>query len=181
MPGNRVSGGSFRSSRLLGATMARGSDAPPKRRVLSGDALALAELEALARAGLAVDLALDLARIAREVAGLLQSLAKVRVIAKQRPADAMAHCLRLGADAAAGAGRVDVERCRHLGDREGRARRHAVERVREIVLERAAVDGDGAGAGAEEDAGARALALARAVVLDAGAHATSGSRRPAPP
>src|SRR5438105_15957204 len=77
--------------------------------------LALGELEPLARAGLAVLLALLHARVAREEAFLAHRAAQRLVEPHERPRDAELDRARLAGQAAAGRRRVHVVRRGHVG------------------------------------------------------------------
>src|SRR5450432_1943836 len=85
---------------------------------------ALAVLEALACARLAVLLAFLLARVAREEARSLHDAALLGVERDERPRDAVAHGLGLSALAAALAGGPHVELIRHLDELERLPQHH---------------------------------------------------------
>src|SRR5690606_13237037 len=109
-------------------------------------------------------LALDDARVATEEAGLLEGRAVVLLVdLVQRAGDAEAHGPGLAGRAAAVEAHDHVEAALELEDRERVVDLLLVQLVREVVLERAAVDGPLAGAGDQADTGDRTLATAGAV------------------
>src|SRR5699024_2986486 len=108
--------------------------------------------------------ALDDAVIAAEEAGLLEGGAVgVHVDLVQRAGHAEAHGASLTGRAAAVEADDDVEAARQVEDRERVVGLLLVQRVREVLLEGAAVEGPLAGAGDEAHAGDRALAATGAV------------------
>src|SRR2546421_9405900 len=128
-------------------------------------ALAFRELEALARALLAVLLALLDARVACDEARLLQGGPEVGVKFHQRARDAVAHRAGLPGGAAARDVDEDVELRRRLGQLQRLAYDHAQRFVRKILIKRLASDLNLARAGAQIDARRRSLAPPRAVIL----------------
>src|SRR6185312_2678147 len=124
---------------------------------------ALAVLEALAGARLTVLLALLLARVPRQEARALDGAALLGVERDERARDPVAHRFRLGALAAARAGRPDVELVGRLDELERLAQDHARGLALEVIVDREAVDDDRSGAGLEPDAGDGGLALAGGV------------------
>src|SRR6476619_3347087 len=137
----------------------------PKRRPISaGDptgrsALAvLGSLAGLLEAGL---LALDDAGVTREQPGLLQRRAVgLHVDRVERTGHAQAQRAGLAGDAAAVDAGDDVEAAHQVGVHEGLVDDLLVQLVREVVVERAAVDGPLAGARDEAHAGDGLLAAA---------------------
>src|SRR5687767_10079419 len=103
---------------------------------------ALGELEAGAGALLAVLLALLHARVAREEAGLLESLAQLEVVHLQRTGDPVADRAGLAARAAAVDGDDDVELVDGLRQGERLLDDHLQHFIAEVVVERAAIDRD---------------------------------------
>src|SRR5689334_21021572 len=89
----------------IARSRARRADAAPER---ASGRLALRELEAAARLGLAVLLALDRAAVASQETRRLDHAAQRRLVAGQRLADAMLDRARLARQAAAGNGGDDV-------------------------------------------------------------------------
>src|SRR5436189_1530267 len=128
-------------------------------------ALTLAELEALARSGHAVLLALLRARVAREEPFVLQTLAQLEVVLDQRARNAQTHGARLSGHAAAGHRRQNVELVGGLGEDERGPNLRAERFSREERFEGPLVDADGPGSGPKEHAGGRCLAAAGSVVL----------------
>src|SRR5207247_6787145 len=129
------------------------------------EALALRELRRLARLVEAGLLALDLARVPRQVALALQEDAEVGVHLDERPCDAVPDGSRLSRRPAAVHADAKVVlplEIRHLQRRE---HTFAVQQTREVLLERLAVDPRLAVAGTEDHARDRGLALAGAEVL----------------
>ena len=143
------------------------------RSVRSRTGLALGELRRLARLVQAGLLALDLARVAREVALALERHAKLGVGLDERPGDAVAHRAGLAADAAAVHADPEVVRAVGAGGLERAERRGAVRGTREVLLERAAVDPGLAVAGPEDDARDGRLALAGTEILRDVCHSDS--------
>src|SRR6478609_5431303 len=136
---------------------------PPSWVPKLADESALRELEALARLGAAVLLALDHAAVAGQEAGGLDRGAQRRLELRQRLADAVLDRTGLAREAAAGDGAHDVVLAYAIGDPERLVDDQAQRRTREEHFLVAAVDGDLAGAGLEPDAGDRVLAAAGGV------------------
>src|SRR6266542_6775732 len=137
------------------------------------DALALAELEALARALLAVLLALFLPRVTRHQACRLHLGAQLGVELLQRARHTHAHRAGLRRYAAARAVGDDVKVVRSFGEKQCLARDNALHVGHKVFLEALAVHLDDAGAGAKEDAGHARFAAARSVVLNQFSHSIS--------
>src|SRR6185312_8255092 len=125
--------------------------------------LALAELEAGARATLTVLLALDDARVTRDVAGLLEGRAERGVDLDEGASDAEADGLGLAREAAARHVDVDVVTAERLGELERLAQHHLRRGATEVIVDLALVDGDPARAGHHPHARHRLLAAARRV------------------
>src|SRR5689334_5353244 len=125
--------------------------------------LALRELEAAARTGAAVLLALDHAAVAGQEAVGLHRTPQRRLELRQRLGDAVAHRARLARQAAAGDGSDHVELAVALADVERLLDDHLLGRTREVDLLVAAVDRDLAGAELHPDAGDGVLAAAGGV------------------
>src|SRR6266542_2119116 len=136
-----------------------------------GKSLALAELEALARALLAILLALFLPRVARHQPVGLHLGAQLGVELLQRARHAHAHRAGLCRHAAAGAGGGHVKAVRSFRENQGLARNNALHVRHKVFLEALAVDLDDTGAGAEEDAGYARFAASRSIVLNQFSHA----------
>src|SRR5207302_2786407 len=117
-----------------------------------GGTSTLAELEARARALLAVLLALLLAGIAGQEPGRLEAVAQLAVVLEQGAGDAVADGAGLPGAAAAFDGGDDVELLRRLGEQQRLLDDHLQDFVREVVVQRAAVDLHDARAGADVDA-----------------------------
>src|SRR3954453_9401297 len=115
------------------------------------DTLALAELEALARPGQAVFLALLGAGVAREEAVFLERLAKLGVERHERAGDAEPHGAGLAGHAAAVHRHQHVELVGGLGQDERLLDGGAQRFGGEGLLEGAPVDRDGATAGPKVD------------------------------
>src|SRR5580704_320526 len=124
---------------------------------------ALGELEAAARPGATIFLALDDAAVARQEAALLHSAAQIRLVLGERLGDAVAHRAGLARQPAARDGGDHVELLAALRDVERLLDDHLLGRAREIDLLVAAVDGDLAGARLDPDAGDGVLAPARGI------------------
>src|ERR1043166_50766 len=123
-------------------------------------ALALRELEAPARLGLAVLLALDHARIAGEEAAALERVAQVRLEIGQRLRDAVAHRAGLSRQSAARDRADHVILAGSVGGDDRLLDQHAQHRPREKNLDGALIDQNLAGAGLDPYARDRILALA---------------------
>ena len=106
----------------------------------------LRELEPGPRSALAVLLALLHPGVARQEAFLLQLLAQLQVVDRQRARDPVADRSGLARGAAAGDRDVDVELLGRLGREERLLDDHLEDVVREVVVERSLVDGDRSGA-----------------------------------
>src|SRR3954452_18786378 len=119
--------------------------------------LALAELEALTRAGHAVLLAFLDPRIPRQEPGLLQARSQLEVVGTEGAGDAEADGAGLAGDAAAGRRRDHVELVGGLGEDQGDLDDALVGFDPEGFRERPRVDLDRARAGPEEHAGRGAL------------------------
>src|SRR5277367_4912864 len=122
--------------------------------------LALAELEASSRLGLAVLLALDHARVAGQEAGDLQNAAQIRLVVGERARDAVTHSAGLAGQSAAGDSAVDIELIVAIRHQERLGQQHAKHRAGEVLDDFPVVDGDLALAGPDPDAGDRVLAPA---------------------
>src|SRR5690554_2313289 len=133
----------------------------PKRTESS----ALAELRCAAGLLEAVLLALHDARVAREVALLLQHGAEVGVELEQRAGHAELDGVGLAAGAATLDGDDGVETTRGVGVFEGLESLHTYEDAAEVLLEVTAVDRDAAAARAKEYAGDSFLASTGSVEL----------------
>src|SRR5262245_57467332 len=107
--------------------------------------LTLGELEPGAGAALAVLLALLHPGIAREKAFLLELLAELRVVLRQRARDPVSDRSRLPRRPAAGDGDVDVEPLRRLGREQRLLDDHLEDVVGEVLVERPTVDRDRSG------------------------------------
>src|SRR5690242_7229775 len=94
--------------------------------------LPLRELEAAARLGLAVFLALDDAAVPGQKAAMLQDRAQPRLVEGQGPADAVAHGTGLTRETAAHDGAPDIELAEPIGHDKGLIDQHAQHRTREI-------------------------------------------------
>src|SRR5690606_19492219 len=121
---------------------------------------ALRELEAAARLGPAVLLALDHAAVAGQEPGGLDRGTQRRLELGQRLADAVLHCAGLARKPAAGDRGDHVVLALALGDRERLADDQAQRRPREIGFLVAAIDSDLARSGLDPHAGDRILAAA---------------------
>src|SRR5215212_1751263 len=130
------------------------------------NALAFRELEPLARALLAVLLALLGPRVARDEARVLQGGAQVCVELHERARDAVAHRARLTRRAAARDVDDDVELARGVGQGQRLAYDHAQRLVGEVLVEGLAVNLDFARAGPKVDARGRSLAPTGSVILN---------------
>src|SRR6266480_3800256 len=139
--------------------------------------LALGELEARTSALLAVLLALFHARIAREQAGLLQTLAQLGVVDLQRARDAVADGARLSARTAAVDGYEDVEFVVGLGERERLLDDHLQHFIAEVLVERPVVDCDLTRSLPEMHACGRGLPPSRAVVFNQSQESSSVTPR----
>src|SRR5687768_6369212 len=128
--------------------------------------LALGELEARPGALLAVLLALLHARVAREEAGLLETLAQLEVVDLQRTGDPVTDCTGLAARAAAVHRDDDVELVDRLRQRERLLDDHLEHFVAEVIVESAAVDRDRARSRTNVHARRRRLPSARSVVFN---------------
>src|SRR4029079_5573156 len=127
---------------------------------------ALAVLRTLPGLVTAVLLALDLARVAGDEAGLLEHVSGDRVRDEQRPGDAMSNRRGLRGDAAAADVHRRVVLSAGVRDLERLIHDHARRLAAEVILERARVHRDLAFSGLEAHQRHRALALAcRAVDL----------------
>src|SRR5438128_2133278 len=122
--------------------------------------LPLAELEAAARLGAAVFLALDDARVAGQEAFALDGRTKRGLVAGQSGRDAVADSARLARQAAALDRRLDVILALAIGHVEHLVDDQAKRRTREIGFLLAAVDHDLARARLEPDARDGVLAAA---------------------
>src|SRR5690606_28491451 len=120
--------------------------------------------EALTRLRTAVLLALDLTRVAREVAELLQLAAQALVGLHQRARDAVTDGAGLAREAPAAHRREDVVRALGLGRLEGLLHDHAQHLALEVVVDLSTVDADAARAALDPDARGGFLAPARRVV-----------------
>src|SRR5215213_3982622 len=140
------------------------------------NALAFRELEALARALLAVLLAFLGAGVAGDEAGVLERGAEVGVELHQRARDAVAHGAGLAGRAAARDVDDDVELAGGVGERQRLADDHAERLVGEVLVEGLAVDLDLARARPKVDARGRSLAPPRSVILDV-CHSSSSLTR----
>src|SRR5438132_6403042 len=105
-----------------------------------GRALPFRVLRALARLVAAVLLALDLARISGEEAGLLERLAVLAVGEQQGARDAVTQSLGLGGDAAAVDVRHHVEAVPRVGHLEGLIDHHPRGLAPEIIIQTPTVD-----------------------------------------
>src|SRR5262245_7192637 len=155
----------------------------PPGDLARAESLPLRELETGARAALPVLLALDLARVAREEASLLDRRAVARVELLERARNRVPQRARLTGDAAAAHRGPHVVAADHAGHLERRLDHHAQALAREVVLERAAVDAELARAGREHHAGHRGLAASgrgRLLVRQAAGPPASGPRADAP-
>src|SRR6478735_351021 len=103
---------------------------------------ALGVLEALAGAGLAVLLTLDLAVVAGQEAGLLQRAAAFRIFRREGAGDAVTHRVRLRAVSAAGDGRSDVVLVDDFEQLERLAGDHAAGLALEVLVDGLTVDRD---------------------------------------
>src|SRR3972149_5487400 len=112
----------------------------------------LGRLAGALQAGL---LALLHPRVAGEEARLAQGRAKALIEGEERPREAGGDSVGPGGDAPAGDLHLDVEAAASIGRLQRPAHLHLVDRPREQVLERLAVDGDEAGAGGGPDRGPR--------------------------
>src|SRR5581483_6506394 len=106
------------------------------------DKLPLRELEAAARLGPAVLLALDDARVAGEEAAALEHAAQIRLVPHQCFGKAVANRTGLAGEAAAGHRAADVILALPIGSDERLLNQHAQHRPRKISFHRAAVDLD---------------------------------------
>src|SRR5689334_12830528 len=129
-------------------------------RVSGARSLALGELEALAGAGAAVLLALDGARVAGHEPGLLQDRAVLRVHLHERAGDPVADRARLAGEAAALRVHEDVDLPDLIDELQRLDEDHLGGLAPEVLVERAAVDGDVARARREAHAGDGLLATA---------------------
>src|SRR6185312_8967808 len=127
--------------------------------------LALRILSAAAGLAAADLLALHLARVAGDEAGVAQLLAQRVVVLQQGAGETQADRAGLAGDATAVHGHADVETAAELQRLERLAHDHAARLAPEELIERPVVDRDAAAAGAKVDAGGRGLAAAGAVVL----------------
>src|SRR5687768_7266133 len=125
--------------------------------------LALRELVTGPRALHAVLLALLLARVAGDVAGLLEGRAQLRVDLHERARDPVANRARLGVAAAALDGGEDVPLVLVAGGLERLPDDHPRGRAREVALVVPLVDGESAAARHQPDASHRGLAAAGCV------------------
>src|SRR5271165_1226591 len=137
---------------------AAGRPHPPGTGPAGGSALR--ELEALAGAGLAGLLAFLLARVAPDVAGLLQGGPELRVHLLQRARNPVRDRPGLARDAAAGHVGRHVDLLAKVDGQERGIRLLGEVVVREVPLELASVDGQLAGAVGDPDAGGGGLAAA---------------------
>src|SRR5687768_1381485 len=128
--------------------------------------LALGELEARPGALLAVLLALLHARVAREEAGLLETLAQLEVVDLQRTGDPVTDCAGLAARAAAVHRDDDVELVDRLRQRERLLDDHLEHFVAEVIVESAAVDRDRTRSRTNVHARRRRLPSTRTVVFN---------------
>ena len=103
-------------------------------------------------------LALNLASIAGEEAGLLEGAAISRVVGVQRTGDRQAESASLARGATALEVRLDVELALTLNEGEGSLNELLVQLVREVIFQGAAVTGELAGASGHHDAHNGALA-----------------------
>src|SRR5436853_2015861 len=142
------------------------SDFPLIQNPKSKIELAFRELEAFARALLAVLLALFGARVASDEAGTLQARAEFGIKLHQRPRYPMTHRARLTGLAAAIDIYHNVEFADGIGQVQRLAYHHAMHFVIKIIFELALVDNNFAGAGPYEDARRGALAAARSIILN---------------
>src|SRR5690606_19601270 len=113
---------------------------------LLGDSLALRELEATSRLGLAVLLALHDTRVAGKESACLQRRAQRRLIIGQRPTDAMPHRAGLPGKATALHGAPGIVLVLAVGGTEGLHDDLPQRGAAEIVVAVTAVDGDPAAA-----------------------------------
>jgi len=119
--------------------------------------LALGELEALAGAGLAGLLALFFARIAHQVAGLLEGGAQLGIELLEGAGDTVSNRTGLAGDAAASDVGGDIDLILHLDGEEGDVSLLGEVLVGEVVVERAAVGDQLARAFGDTDAGGGGL------------------------
>src|SRR5262249_2955474 len=124
-------------------------------------ALALGVLRALARLVATVLLALDLARVAREVARLLQDRAELRIDVEECARDPVTDGGGLRSYSAPSHVDGDVVTTLNLGDLEGLVDDHPRRLAPEVILERALVDDDLPVALHQADLCHRALSLPR--------------------
>src|SRR5262249_29236922 len=135
---------------------ARDTQRAPSR----GRCLALRVLRALAGLVTPVLLALDLARIARDEAGLLERRAVLRVDLQERSGDAVAYRDGLGAHATTAHVDVGPVVARRGGNLERLANDHARRLATEVLVRGAVVDGDLTPSSAQPDTRHGGLALA---------------------
>ena len=133
-------------------------------------ALAFRELEALARALLAVLLTLFRSRVARNKTGLLQTSAKIGIKLDKRARQSVTNCACLTCWPAA----VNVDQYVELADRICQMKRlaydHAMHFVLKVIFKFALINNNLSGAGLDEDSRGRALATARTVILNRFCH-----------
>src|SRR5436305_4076151 len=146
-------------------------------RVTDIGELALRELEAGAGAALAVLLALLPARVAREEAGLLETLAQFHVVDLQRAGDAVPDGAGLAARAAAVDDDDDVEAVVRLGQRQRLLDDHLQHFVAEVLVQGAVVDRDRPRALTKVHARRRGLAPSRSVIFNQSQDSSSVIRR----
>src|SRR5579872_6294885 len=140
--------------------MAAAATAAARVRPLDPGVLPFGELEAAARFGLAVFLALHDAAVAGQEAAMLQEGAQPRLVKGERPADAVPDRTGLARKAAAGHRAPHVELAEPVGDDKRLADQHAQNGPGEIDRAVPPIDLDIAVAGFDPDAGDGVLALA---------------------
>jgi hypothetical protein len=148
--------------------MAKPSAQAPRSRnlkLVALEKLAFRELEPLASALLSVLLALVLAGVTGEEAGLLELRAKFPIEFDQGARDSETDCVSLTSHAAAMGKNQDVELFCHLGDEKRLPNRDAQGFGREVVVERTPVDGNIALAGPEKYTRNRRFAATGSKVL----------------
>src|SRR5690348_12709002 len=128
--------------------------------------LALAELESLTRALLAVLFAFLDARVARQKTFALELFAQFRVELKQGAGNAQAHRISLAIHTASGDIGQHIEAGGALGGDQRLARFHPLRLGDKILLKGAIVDLELATAGTQKNAGDRRLATACTIILN---------------
>src|SRR5687768_12158581 len=127
--------------------------------------LSFRELEPLSCALLSVLLTFFLTRVTRDQAGLLQGRAKVGVEFHQRTRDPVTNGSRLARRTTA----INIHENVELADRVGQAKRltddHPKSFVREVRIERTAINNDVAAARTQVNTCCRGFSATRAVIL----------------